>query len=98
LLAAISTALARDVENRSARERLKTWRNRYNTLTTREVEIFERVVSGKMNKEIAHELGAAERTIKAHRAHMMEKMNASSIVELVQIAEALRSNAATPVG
>ena len=98
LLAAISTALARDVENRSARERLKTWRNRYNTLTAREVEIFERVVSGKMNKEIAHELGAAERTIKAHRAHMMEKMNASSIVELVQIAEALRSNAATPVG
>ena len=97
LLAAIRAALARDVESRSARERLKMWRSNYNALTTREVDIFERVVSGKMNKEIAQELGVAERTIKAHRAHMMEKMNAASIVELVQIAEALRSNAA-PVG
>jgi FixJ family two-component response regulator len=90
LLAAIHTALSRDAENRVARERLKLWRNRYEGLTQRELEIFSLVVSGKMNKEIAEELGAAERTVKAHRAHMMEKMEAGSVAELVQIADALR--------
>ena len=93
LLEAIERALARDAQARAARQRLRVWRNRYNGLTAREVEIFERVVSGKMNKEIADELGAAERTIKAHRANVMEKMEAGSVAELVQIAEALHANA-----
>jgi len=93
LLEAIERALARDAQARAARQRLRAWRNRYNGLTAREVEIFERVVSGKMNKEIADELGAAERTIKAHRANVMEKMEAGSVAELVQIAEALHANA-----
>jgi FixJ family two-component response regulator len=90
LLAAIHTALSRDAENRVARQRLKLWRNRYEGLTQREVEIFSLVVSGKMNKEIAEELGAAERTIKAHRANMMGKMDVASVAELVQVADALR--------
>jgi FixJ family two-component response regulator len=93
LLEAIERALARDAQARAARQRLRAWRNRYNGLTAREVEIFERVVCGKMNKEIADELGAAERTIKAHRANVMEKMEAGSVAELVQIAEALHANA-----
>ena len=96
LLEAIESALARDAEARAARERLRVWRNRYNGLTAREAEIFERVVSGKMNKEIADELGAAERTIKAHRANVMQKMEVGSVAELVQIAEALHANAGAP--
>jgi FixJ family two-component response regulator len=93
LLEAIGRALARDAQARAVRERLRVWCNRYNRLTAREVAIFERVVSGKMNKEIADELGAAERTIKAHRANLMEKMEVGSVAELVQIAEALHANA-----
>jgi DNA-binding NarL/FixJ family response regulator len=55
-------------------------------LTPRERQVFERVVRGKMNKEIARELGATERTIKAHRQRVMEKLEAASLVELVVIA------------
>ena len=67
---------------RIVREQLKNWRACYDTLTARELEVFERVVAGKMNKEIAGELGAAERTIKAHRAEVMRKMGAASLAEL----------------
>jgi FixJ family two-component response regulator len=90
LLSSIQTALTLDTQKRASRERLRIWRERYRSLTAREREIFQRVVSGKLNKEIAADLGAAERTIKAHRAQMMEKMAAASIAELVQIADALR--------
>jgi len=60
-------------------------------LTPREVAIFDRVVAGKMNKEIAADLGAAERTIKAHRSMVMQKMQAASLAELVHIADQLRA-------
>jgi FixJ family two-component response regulator len=93
LLEAISRALARDAESRAARERLNAWRARYNSLTPREIEVLERIVSGKMNKEIAGELGASERTVKAHRAQVMQKMNVVSVAELVRIADALRGSA-----
>ena len=93
LLPAIERALARDAESRAARERLNTWRSRYNSLTPREIEVLERIVSGRMNKEIAAELGASERTIKAHRAQVMQKMNVTSVAELVRIADALRGSA-----
>jgi FixJ family two-component response regulator len=59
-------------------------------LTECEAKVFERVVAGKMNKEIAGELGAAERTVKAHRAKVMEKMQASSLADLVHIADQLK--------
>jgi len=93
LLHAIERALAQDAESRAARERLNAWRARYNSLTPRETEVLERIVSGRMNKEIAGELGAAERTIKAHRAQVMQKMNVASVAELVRIADALRGSA-----
>jgi FixJ family two-component response regulator len=94
LLKAIQNALARGIENRVLHDQLRNYRACYNTLTKREAEVFSRVVAGKMNKEIASELGAAERTIKAHRAQVMEKMQARSIAELVHIADQLQSSEA----
>jgi FixJ family two-component response regulator len=93
LLDAIQRALARDAESRAARERLNAWRARYNSLTLREIEVLERIVSGRLNKEIAAELGTSERTIKAHRAQVMQKMNVTSVAELVRIADALCGSA-----
>ena len=58
-------------------------------LTPRERQVFGLVVRGKLNKQIAHELGATERTIKAHRHQVMEKMKVQSLAELVSIAERL---------
>ena len=59
------------------------------TLTPREREVFGLVVRGKLNKQIAHQLGTTERTIKAHRHQVMEKMKARSLAELVASAERL---------
>jgi FixJ family two-component response regulator len=86
LLAAVRTALARDAETRLAQERLRAFRARYETLTAREREVFAGVVAGKLNKQIAGDLGTAERTIKAHRAQVMEKMRVGSVAELAQLA------------
>ena len=86
LLQAVTAAIARSVDLRVLRDELRHRRTCYQTLTKREVEVFERVVAGKMNKEIANELGAAERTIKAHRARMIQKMQVSSVAELVRFA------------
>jgi FixJ family two-component response regulator len=86
LLTAVESALARGERDRIAREQVGKWRACYQTLTKREQEVFERVVAGKMNKQIASELGAAERTIKAHRAQVMKKMHAASVADLVHIA------------
>jgi FixJ family two-component response regulator len=91
LLVAVQNAIARSIENRTLREQLREQRARYQRLTKRELEVFERVVAGKMNKEIASELGAAERTIKAHRAQVMQKMRVSSVAELVHVADQLAS-------
>lgn len=91
LLNAVKHAMARDMENRVVREELRTWRAGYEALTARERQVFERVVAGKLNKEIAAELGAAERTVKAHRAQVMEKMRVGSLAELVRVADQLRA-------
>jgi FixJ family two-component response regulator len=69
-------------------------RARYETLTAREREVLAGVVAGKLNKQIAIELGAAERTVKAHRAQVMEKMQAASVAELVLFANELRERGA----
>ena len=98
LLAAVTSALARDAETRAARDRLRALRERYGTLTPREREVFAGVVAGKLNKQIACELDAGERTVKAHRAQVMEKMQARTVAELVRIAEQLRSDPAAPAG
>ncbi|HEY1791037.1 MAG TPA: response regulator [Verrucomicrobiae bacterium] len=91
LLSAIENALAHDAGERSAREKLKHWHADYETLTPRELEVYNRVIAGKMNKEIAGELSASERTVKAHRAQVMRKMHASSLAELVHIADHLHT-------
>jgi len=91
LLTVIRNALARDSEARAAREKLANWQACYHSLSARELEVFNGVVAGKMNKEIAVELGAAERTVKAHRAQVMEKMRAQSVAELVHIADQLKA-------
>ena len=69
---------------------------RYATLLPREREVFRNVVAGKLNKQIAAVLGIAERTVKAHRAQVMEKMHAASLAELVLLAAQIRADSDTP--
>lgn len=89
LFGAIENALARYERGRIVCERITAWLKRYHALTARELEVFSAVVEGKRNKEIAGNLGMAERTVKAHRSHVMEKMGVSSVAELVHIADQL---------
>jgi FixJ family two-component response regulator len=89
LLAAIESALAQDAARRADRDELRKLRERYETLTPREREVFGHVVAGKLNKQIAGDIGAAERTVKAHRARVMEKMQVGSLAELVRAASRL---------
>jgi FixJ family two-component response regulator len=89
LVEAVRTAVARSVKQRGIREQLRQLRASYESLTKREREVFERVIDGKLNKQTADELGAAERTIKAHRAQVMQKMRVSSVPDLVRAAEQL---------
>jgi FixJ family two-component response regulator len=97
LLAAVRSALARDAETRAARARVQAWHSRYASLTPREREVFAGVVAGKLNKQIAAELGTAERTVKAHRAQVMEKMQVASLAELVHVAEQLHAAVPPPL-
>jgi FixJ family two-component response regulator len=90
LLAAVESALAKGAQLREERVNLQQWQDRYESLTAREREVFERVTAGQPNKQIAGEIDAAERTVKAHRARVMEKMGAASLAELVQMATQLR--------
>jgi FixJ family two-component response regulator len=89
LLGAIERALARHSLEHGERQRLNEMRALLTTLTPREREVFGLVVRGKLNKQIAHQLGTTERTIKAHRHQVMEKMKARSLAELVASAERL---------
>lgn len=89
LLSAVRNALALDAANRMARDRVGILRSRFGSLTSRERAVFTRVVAGKLNKQIAAELGTSERTVKAHRARVMEKMQVTSLAELVHVAEQL---------
>ncbi|HKU86623.1 MAG TPA: response regulator [Casimicrobiaceae bacterium] len=89
LLAAVRTAIARDAAARAQRAELRGLRNRFETLTTREREVFERVINGKLNKQIADDLGTSIRTVKAHRANVMSKMAVGSLAELVGVGNRL---------
>jgi FixJ family two-component response regulator len=86
LLAAIQAALEGDRTSQRTRLELAELRERYERLTPREQEVMRLVVAGLLNKQIAGELGAAERTVKFHRAHIMEKMRADSLADLVRMA------------
>ncbi|MGH8682680.1 MAG: response regulator transcription factor [Burkholderiales bacterium] len=94
LLTAVQTALGRDAQTRAVRARVHGLRTRYEALTPREREVFAGVVAGKLNKQIAADLGTAERTVKAHRAQVMEKMQVTSVAELVHAAQQLREDPA----
>jgi FixJ family two-component response regulator len=87
LLAAIRNALDRNVEVRKSHEARLAVERRLATLTTREREVLKRVVAGRLNKQIAAELGIVEKTIKVHRAHVMRKMGARTLAELLSLAE-----------
>ena len=86
LVAAVRQALARDAEARAERREHRELRRRYETLTPREREVFALVARGLLNKQIAHELGTTERTVKAHRARVMQKMAAQSVADLTRAA------------
>jgi FixJ family two-component response regulator len=89
LLDAVRQAISRDAEARQQRAETSSLRRRYETLTPREREVFSLIVSGLLNKQVAGELGTSERTIKAHRHQVMEKMEAGSLADLVRVAEKL---------
>lgn len=90
LLAAVSAALATQTAREADRTQMGALKARYDSLTTREREVFDGVVAGKLNKQIAAQLDIAERTVKAHRSQVMEKMQARSVADLVRQAEHLR--------
>jgi FixJ family two-component response regulator len=87
LLAVIEQALARGRKRKHEDDKLAGWRRLVSRLTPREQQVFERVVRGGLNKQIAFELGSTERTIKAHRQHVMQKLQIRSVAELVLMAE-----------
>jgi FixJ family two-component response regulator len=87
LVGAIRAALAKDHVAREARQEVAEIRRRLSMLTPREYEVFEHVISGKLNKVTASELGTAEKTIKVHRSRVMDKMQVESLAELVRLAE-----------
>jgi FixJ family two-component response regulator len=87
LLAAIRVALEKDRVARREQAELSKIRERLATLTPREQEVLKHVVTGKLNKQIADDLGVVEKTIKVHRARVMTKMKVQSVAELVRLAE-----------
>jgi len=91
LLDAIQQALQRDRVVQEHEAEVRELRERYQGLTAREREVMGFVVSGLLNKQIASEIGASEATIKIHRGNLMEKMQAASLVELVRMADKLKS-------
>jgi len=89
LLRAITAALEKDRIGRESRSELDEIQQRLSALTPREREVLTHVVSGQLNKQIANDLGTVEKTIKVHRARVMEKMKVNSVAELVRLTERL---------
>ena len=89
LLDAIHEALERDRVLRGRLAQLHALRERYLTLTAREREVMALVATGRLNKQIASELGTSEKTVKAHRGQVMSKMRAGSVADLVRMADLL---------
>lgn len=85
LFAAVETALRRDAEQRLERSIRNTIQQRLEILTPRELQVMGHVIRGRLNKQIAADLGTGEKTVKVHRARVMSKMMARSVAELVQL-------------
>jgi FixJ family two-component response regulator len=92
LLSAIRVALDKDQRTRIARAELRLFLDRFATLTQREREVLQKVVAGRLNKQIAADLGIVEKTIKVHRHRVMEKMQVTSLAELVRMTERAQSS------
>lgn len=90
LLDAIERALALDARQRSSREKTSLLYARFDSLTDRQRKVFELIVAGRLNKQIADDLGVAERTVKREREQVMLKLDANSAAELGRLAEILR--------
>ncbi len=91
LLDAINRALTRQKEEQLTKDGVDRIQQRLKALTPREYEVFSLLVTGMANKEVAYKLEMSERTVKAHRAQIMEKMNAGSFADLVRFAEKLKT-------
>jgi FixJ family two-component response regulator len=87
MLDAIARALAKDTRDLATETRIGNIQERAKRLTLRESQVFALVVTGMLNKQIASELGVGEKTVKAHRARVMEQMRAGSVAELVRLAD-----------
>jgi FixJ family two-component response regulator len=90
LLDAVDAGLARDRTRRESDRALAALKERFETLSSREREIMILVTAGRLNKQIASEIGIAESTVKVHRTHLMRKMNARSLPELSRMADMLK--------
>jgi len=86
LLEAIARALARNEDDRVRKARLRELRRKFNLLSDREREVLGHVLQGKLNKQIAAELGIHERTVKLHRTHLTHKLRVHSVAELTRLA------------
>jgi RNA polymerase sigma factor (sigma-70 family) len=91
LLDAVRVALEQDRARREQEKEITDLQQRFDSLTAREREVISMVVAGKLNKQIADQLGTAENTIKVHRSRAMDKMHAQSVADLVRMIEKLKS-------
>jgi FixJ family two-component response regulator len=89
ILDAVIRSLERDQERRDSEKGIAELRTRFDSLTSREQEVIALVLDGLMNKQIAAKLGVTEITVKVHRGHMMQKMKARSVIELVAMDQLL---------
>jgi FixJ family two-component response regulator len=89
LLAAVEHAIDEDRKARTNRQEIEELRQRHDSLTLREREVMAQIVRGRLNKQIAFDLGIVEKTAKVHRGRVMEKMQVRSVAALVRIAERL---------
>jgi FixJ family two-component response regulator len=96
LLDAVEAGLARDRARRESDRALAALRERFDTLSSREREVMLHVVAGRLNKQIANDIGIAESTVKVHRTHLMRKMKAHSLPELSRMADVLNMRSQQP--
>ncbi len=87
LIDTVFRALELDRSQRAKQAEIQAVHDRFNSLTPREVEVFRLIITGMINKQAAYELGTTEKTIKVHRARILEKMHCQSLAELARLAE-----------